>query len=641
MSESVQCSGRPPFLRRRSGRRFCFCLARSCCGCSLLPKKDEAAAPGSENAITTDGDGRKDGRDAFTLEIHSPDKAVTEYLQAHLDLQRYRQLDDLAASEVSRLMVAAEANARELLNTLGYFTPTITLDLKETPEDAKAPRSIHVEVEPGPPARVDKVQIDFTGPVAEDPKDAAQRTEIRSGWKLPPGQVFTQGSWDGAKTSGLRQLAAKRYPTARVAASQADIDADQSQAKLQVGYDSGPAYRFGPLSINGLQRYQPDDARRIARLPTGEDYDQQKLLDAQLRLASSGYYDSVFLTLDTDEGVDPQAAPVTAQVREAPLQKVVLGVGFTSDSGPRISVDHIHNKMPVLDWRSVSRFSYDKNTQLLNTEWTALPAESGWRWFNLAQLQRDNNAGDYTVDSGRLRSGRSRAGDRIDRSVYLQYDYSVARGIDPPPSGSALSINWGWTGRYFDNAAAPTRGNGLAVELGAGYTLLGERLPFLRLYGRWLGIFPIGSDADPMLAARRPRLALRAEAGAISAKDEAQIPQSLQYLTGGDTTVRGYSYRQIGVVNAAGQIQAGRYMNVASIEWQQPIVRGGKLSDFEGVAFVDAGAVADQPSGLGSLKVGTGVGVRWRSPVGPVQADLAYGVDVKAFRLHLRFGFTF
>ena len=28
-------------------------------------------------------------------------------------------------------------------------------------------------------------------------------------------------------------------------------------------------------------------------------------------------------------------------------------------------------------------------------------------------------------------------------------------------------------------------------------------------------------------------------------------------------------------------------------------------------------------------------------PVGPVQADVAYGVDVKKYRLHLRLGFTF
>ena len=50
--------------------------------------------------------------------------------------------------------------------------------------------------------------------------------------------------------------------------------------------------------------------------------------------------------------------------------------------------------------------------------------------------------------------------------------------------------------------------------------------------------------------------------------------------------------------------------------------------------------MADKPRDL-KLKLGVGAGVRWRSPVGPLQADIAYGVDVSDFRLHLRFGFTF
>jgi translocation and assembly module TamA len=609
-------------------------------GCGLLAKKDGEPASAEASPVTAVDGGRKDARDAFSLEVRSPDDAVREYLQLHLDLQRYRKLDDLAASEVSRLMVAAEANARELLNTLGYFTPTITLELHETPDSDKAPRQIMLNVEPGPATRVSAVQIDFNGPVESDARDKAHRDAIRAAWRLPPGQIFTQEGWDAAKSQGVRSLAAKRYPTASVAKSQADIDADAASARLSIAYDSGPAYRFGPLKINGAERYDADAARRIARLPTGQDYDQQQLLDAQQRLASSGYYDSVFLTLDTTDGVDAQAAPVTAQVREAPLQKVVLGVGFTSDSGPRISLDHIHNQMPPLDWRAVSRVSLDKNTKLASTEWSGLPRDSGWRWFTSGLLKREEEAGSYTVDSARARLGQNKSGDRIDRSLFLQYDYSLSKGIDPPPSASSLSFNWGWTGRYFDNNTLPSRGNGLALELGAGYTLLGERLPYLRAYGRWLGILPIGSADTPSGAARRPRLALRAELGAVTAKEQAQIPQPQLFLTGGDTTVRGYSYQQIGVVTDQNQIVAGRYLNVASIEWQQPIVRAGKLTDYEGVVFVDAGGVADKPGEI-KLQVGTGVGVRWRSPVGPVQADIAYGIDVKDFRLHFRFGFTF
>ena len=89
-------------------------------------------------------------------------------------------------------------------------------------------------------------------------------------------------------------------------------------------------------------------------------------------------------------------------------------------------------------------------------------------------------------------------------------------------------------------------------------------------------------------------------------KDSAQVPATLLFLTGGDTTVRGYSYRQIGTVRPDGQIVAGRYLAVASVEWQRPYVYKGKLTDFESVVFVDAGAVADKPAGL-SAKVGVGV----------------------------------
>ncbi|MCR6479735.1 BamA/TamA family outer membrane protein [Variovorax sp. ZS18.2.2] len=617
-------------------------------GCSLLPKKESTEGKpvaglvrsgDADSTATKDSKDEKkaDTRDAFTVDVRGPE-AVRDYLTLHLEIQRYRELDDLGATEISRLMVAAEANARELLGTLGYFTPTLTLELNETPESTKAPREIVITVAPGEPTKVSNVQISYAGEIADDAAAEAQRDSIRTGWALRAGLPFTQQAWDDAKTTALRSLTAKRFPTGNIEVSRAEVDADRSEARLSVTYQSGPAYKFGPLVLRGLQRYDPDGARRIARLPSGTDYDQQKLLDAQQRLASSGYYDSVFLTLDTESG-NTLAAPVIAQLREAPLQKVVLGAGFTTDNGPRLSIDHIHNQIPLLGWRAVSRLSVDNDIKSLGTEWNAIPDDKGWRWFSGAELKREES-GSYIVDSGRLRGGRNKSSDHIDRSYFLQYDYAQNRGINAPPSASAVTANWGWTGRYFDNNAAPTRGYALALELAAGYTLTGEQTPFTRTYVRGLGILPIGSAEDTETRARRSRLQLRVEAGAVSAKDSAQIPSTLMFLTGGDTTVRGYSYKQIGTVRADGQTVAGRYLGVASVEWQRPFVNNNKLTEWESVVFVDAGAVADKPGDL-KPKVGVGVGARWRSPVGPVQADLAYGVDTKKFRLHFRLGFTF
>ncbi len=602
-------------------------------GCSLLQKKEELPGPSP-----VQGSSRAVHREAFTLTVKAPD-AVREYLNRHLEIQRYRGIDDLGETEVSRLMVAAEENARELLSTLGYFTPSLTLELRKTPTSASAPLEVEIAVEPGVQARVDQVEIEFQGAAGIDSAAEGQRQAIRSGWALPPGRPFDQQGWDGAKSTGLRALTSKRYPTGHIRTSRADIDADRHAARLSVSYDSGPAYRFGPLLVRGNDRYDPDGARRIAQIPFGEDYDQQKLLDAQQRLASSGYFESVFLTLDTDGG-DPQHATVIAQVRDAPLQKVVLGVGATTDSGLRLSLDHIHNQLPVIGWRAVSRLSLDGEAKSLGTEWNSIPDDQGWRWVGSGLAKRETS-GSYQVDSGRLRGGMSKSNDHIDRSYFVQYDYAKNRGTDAPPSASALSLNWTWTGRYFDDAAAPRRGHGLAVELGAGYTLTGERLPFLRTYARWLGVIPLGETRTiDGIRARTSRLQLRVEGGAVLAQDRAQIPATLMFLTGGDTTVRGYSYRQIGTVRSDGQIIAGRYLATGSVEWQRPFVWRGNTTDWESAVFVDAGAVADKPGEL-KAKVGFGVGARWRSPVGPVQADLAYGVDTRKFRLHLRLGFTF
>ena len=81
-------------------------------------------------------------------------------------------------------------------------------------------------------------------------------------------------------------------------------------------------------------------------------------------------------------------------------------------------------------------------------------------------------------------------------------------------------------------------------------------------------------------------------------------------------------------------------MASGSVEWQRPITVRGNTSDWESTLFLDAGTVTDNTDAL-TVRAGVGTGIRWRSPVGPVQADLAYGIQSKSLRLHLRLGFTF
>lgn len=569
---------------------------------------------------------------AFDITIQAPD-LVRELLEKHLELQRYRAVTDLDDAELQRLIVLAERNVRNLVGTLGYFSP----DIRITREGGVNQRPvIVVDVEPGQATRISAVALSFAGDIVSsaDADAMAQRAEIERDWRLPAGRPFTQDAWSGAKTQALRQLVARRYPAGRLAGSLADVDAPSRTASLRVDLDSGPLYRLGPMQVSGVERYDPVLVPRLARLNQGDVYDLSKLLEAQQRLASSGYFDSAYVFINPEN--DPLAVPVQVQVREARLQKVIFGVGVTTDSGPRASVEHTHLRVPGIGWRAVTKLQLEKKSPFAQSEWTAIPDDANWRWGVLGRVERLNDNA-LVTQAQRLRFGRSQAGDRIDRNIYLEYDRASVQGAGllgnsalDAGDGSALTANYVWTGRYFDSLPFPSRGYALGVELGAGTTLGQERQPFSRTVGRWLGIKPLA----------RGRIAMRAEAGAVLSRDTARIPATQLFRTGGDTTVRGYGYRDIGISLANGGVGPGRYLAVGSIEWQRPITLKGQPSEFEHTVFVDAGAVADKPQDLRPA-VGIGTGVRWRSPIGPLQIDLAYGLKVRQARLHISVGFVF
>ncbi|GAB2586456.1 autotransporter assembly complex family protein [Ramlibacter solisilvae] len=570
---------------------------------------------------------------SFSIDVRAP-KELRALLEQHMELRRYREVPDLDEVELARLIVLAERNVRELLATQGYFEPAVSIRREEGTGGKPV---IVVEVEPHRPTQVGEVKIDFEGDIAQttDRGAVAQREEILKGWRLPSGRRFSQEQWQDAKTQALRQLTQRRYPAGKVSYSLADVDAPSASAALGLRLDSGPVFRYGPTQVSGVSRYDPVIAPRLARLPVGATYDQEDITQAQLRLTGSGYFDSAFIVVDPES--DPQAAPVQVSVREAPLNRVVLGLGVSTDSGARASLEHRYNEVPGIRWRAVTKLQLERKSPYAQTEWTAIPDERGWRWGTLVRVERVDD-GTLVTDAQRLRVGRTWAGSHIERNVYVQYDradVAVAEGVSEASipdtgDGTSLSVNYVWTGRYFDRLPFPTRGYGVGFELGGGYTLTGSKSPFQRTVLRGLVLWPLTSG----------RIQFRAEAGAVFARDDAEVPSAQLFRTGGDNSVRGYGYRDIGVQNANGVISPGRFMTVGSLEWQRPIRRGGVETNLESAVFVDVGAVSDRPSNL-RPEVGAGVGVRYKSPLGPLQVDLAYGFEPKQVRLHFNIGVTF
>lgn len=573
---------------------------------------------------------------AFELRVQAPE-AMRTLLERHLELQRYREITDLSDDEIMRLMEAARINAQELLATQGYFSPAITISQST---HSSGMRTIEVQVQTGEPVRIKAVQLQFAGPIAIDPSAAEQRRAIQETWGLPVGQRFTQSAWDDAKQKALRLLTSQRYPVGQITRSLADIDPASHSATLMLTLQSGDLYKWGSLAIDGLERYDDVLVRRLARLPTGTPYDLNTLVGAQRRLTDSGFFDSAYITLDTNSS--PDAAIAQLKLREAKLQKLVLGVGVSTDAGTRLSAEHIHMQLPWLGWQSSSKVALDRLIKSLNVNLQAQPDEDGWRWNTGAQLKNDDS-GSYQVISQRLRAGSSQKTERFDRAYYLQYDRADTAPTDfsTPTTAQAISANYAIALRRFDSLPYPSEGWGLGVELGGGTTLGAQRHPFTRVLGHWHGLLTFDGDDDSQRArALASRLALRAQVGAVLAKEEAQLPVTELFLAGGSTSVRGYPLNGIGIELSNGTVSPGKYLTTGTVEWQRPIRIDGQVSDWESAVFIDMGAVANTPQKV-QVKTGVGAGVRWRTPIGPLQIDLAYGLALKRLRLHLNIGFTF
>lgn len=606
----------------------------------------------------------------FAIELQAPED-LREFLLRHLELQRFRTLRDLDAPELNRLLAQAPDNLRDLLGTQGYFSPEIEVSFEPTaaalvaasdPEPVPASENrppllgtVTLRVQPGTLTRIASAKVYFRGDIAAAPDATEQRAEIERSAALDEGSPFTQSAWDSAKSKAVRALTEQRYPSGRIHNSLADIDPTDHSARVYIELDSGALVQIGEVRINGMDRYDPAVVERLVRLAgltPGSNYELDKLQSAQQRIADTGYFDSVLVTVEPQS--DGSLAPVVVQVREGQQQKLVFGVGVSTDNGARLSVEHTHLRVPGIGWRAVSVAKLQRDDSLLSTAWSSPLDAQGWRWITSAQAARQIDGFDTTT-SQRARLGQTQETTEQDRSFFLQYDRArvnnpVLDPLNPVSTASALTANYGWTRRRFDSTPFPNRGYGLGIELGVGTTLGELRRPFVRSTVRWLGYWPLdGERLTPKASAAMPdtttppsrgRLALRLQAGAVLAKKDAPVPDTQLFVTGGDATVRGYGLRSIGVPQADGGVSPGRYLAVSSLEWQRPIVRDGVRTPWETVVFVDAGAVANQTGDL-QARVGVGAGVRFNSPVGPLQADLAYGITPKQLRLHLTVGFTF
>ncbi|MDO9003052.1 MAG: BamA/TamA family outer membrane protein [Aquabacterium sp.] len=621
-------------------------LVLTCAAWGLMPSmawaQDTAASP-PEAAASVAQAPRAARRPplVWKLDIEAPG-ALDDLLSNYLDLARYHEEATaegdntgiaIRRSELRRLVAAAPDQARSLLEAQGYFAAQIHTSVSDEVEGQ--PLLIKLVVEPGPRTRVSRVQMVFEGnldtALSKDEAHAkALVADLESEWALPAGTIFTQPNWSAAKNGMLARMRAEGYPLATWSGTSATVDAQNRTAALFVVADSGPIFHFGDIYIEGLKAQPASAILNLAPFAKGEVYREQSLLDFQERVQKLNLFDSVFINMAQDQS-QADGAPVTVQVHELPLQQATVGVGVSSDTGPRISVEHLHRNLLKQEWQAKTKLQLAKIDSSLQVDLISHPQPGRKRWLVSGQLAKETDTSDAVTTSERLRFGQLREGERLEMTRYVEYQSArvKSKAGEQVSDASAISGTLQYAWRDVDSQTLPTTGITALTSVGLGHSFATRESsgPFNRLYGRltWYRPLPWGWDATT-----------RIEGGRLLSRESVSIPDPLLFRAGGDESVRGYGYRSIGVTRD-GALVGGRAMTTLSAEVAHPFLK--KYPSILGAVFIDAGGVADQFADI-KLQRGYGAGIRWRSPVGPLKIDLAYGEQTQSFRIHFSVGIT-
>ena len=591
-------------------------------GCSVLAPKPETQAPAAP---------------VIKLEVTAP-PALAELLARNLDLGRVNRLargEPLQEGELDRLVAATPQQARELLDTEGYFNAEVSVVRSE----AGGLPTVRVAVQPGPRTRVGGVDIGIRGPLDDAASTQASgqastqaharqaASALRRDWALPAGAPFRDADWSRAKATAIAGVRAQGYVSAEWATTAADVDAARQRADLALTLTSGPLFRVGPLRVQGLKLQDERTVAHIANLKRGQPATEALLLDIQERLQKSDLFDRATVSLETSPP-EPDATPVLLQLGERALQEATIGVGVGANVGPRFTLNHVHRRPFSQPWVARNNFDISQLVQRWSGEVSTQTLPGLYRNLAGAGLERVKSDTD-TVTSSHLRAGRAQETRNINRLLFVDWNRSTTTSALGRQQSDALSLQYHGVWRRLDDPVLPTRGRAWTgqVAVGQARSEPGGNGPFTRLYGRLDAFQPIGNWYGQG----------RIELGQVFSIGDLLVPEALRFRAGGDESVRGYAYRSL--TRKVNGIEVGsEVLFTASAEVARPLL--ARLPQLWGALFIDAGRAAGS---WGELKpaFGAGVGVRYRSPVGPVKLDLAYGEEERRLRLHLSVGLAF
>jgi outer membrane protein insertion porin family len=553
----------------------------------------------------------------------------------------------------------------ELYRSNGFLDVRVASEVIDDYEGNKGDIAAFLKIEEGPQTLVSSLTI--KGNQAIPAKVLMEKIS------LTPGQPFSESNVANDRDQILGYYFSQGFEDASLEWKSAP-GPEPNRVSVEYTIHEGVRQFVNQVISDGSRTTRESTIRRQIQMHAGEPLSQESMIESQRRLYDLGIFSKVDMGIQNPDG-EEQYRNVIFELEEARRWTIAFGGGaeiarfgggqFSLESpagatgfSPRVSFDvnrlNMFGNANTLSFRS--RLSTLEQRGLVTYQ---APDWRGKERLTLTYSSLFDKSRDVRTFTATRLEGATQLQHRVSKASSLFYRFTYRRvsvdaaslKINPsaiPLLSQPVRVGLLSASYYQDRRDDPVdakRGIYNSVDLGEASYYFGSAASFARLLMQNSTYHPVNrkltlartTQFGALIPYGRLRRVEEPDGTVIFTRD---IPLPERFFSGGSSSNRGFPINQAGPRDpVTGFPVGGNGLFMNSVELRFPL----KGENIEGALFHDMGNVFSQPQNLNFrfhqrnlqdfdyMVHAVGFGVRYRTPIGPIRVDLAYGINSPRF----------
>jgi translocation and assembly module TamA len=515
----------------------------------------------------------------------------------YLSVERYRDRDDVDQDMMQRLYDRIDLEVKDALHPYGYYEPTVAAEYQAAGKDWQ----VAVAIIPGEPMRIRELNVEITGPGADDPvfDNIKHQDVLRLGMRLD------HAAYQDVKEAMELTAMTNGYVAAKFSDARIRSDPENHIASVNLVLDTGPRYSFGKIDIQ-QDAIRPELMRRFLRFREGDPYTDDAVVFTRFALEDSLFFSDLDVSVDETEA-DPATLTVPVRITATKgTSTFTIGGGYGTDTQVRGTLGWTDSLVNDRGHRFRAEIKASASTREVTSRYDVPIGDPALERMSLEYKNKYEEKGDVPTITNTLRPSVTGVFGRWQTVGSVSATRSTERYENGGRATSTLLVPG------LEVAAVPK-------------DFLGEEQITRSLYAQLIGSHKgLGSDANFLrLLVQSERnfdltpgwhLLLRGEVGATLVDDFSEVPVIYRFFAGGDRSVRGFGYEKLSPKDSQGENVGGRNLLVGSVELERDIPWNLSVA-----TFFDFGNAFDNFKD--PLEYSVGIGLRYRLP------GVSFGID--------------